>query len=328
MVACLVACGGSKPNNKNLAPLPPDKPVAEVKPTPDGEKKPDVAPVAAKPLPPLEVKFERPSAAVKLVNAGKGKKAPLRYTPKAGSKQAVEVVMTFGQSAKAGDESAEEEAPPIVLTGEAETKAVDASGKADYALSMSAVDVRNPTGGDAEMIGKFKTVIASLGKLVITGSVEGTGAAPETQLRIEAPDQFSASAVDLLRITLPPWPVFPSEPIGLGAKWQTTRSSQLKLGPGVGIEMKHVTDYELVAKKGTTWTIKSKTVVSGSDQDVKGAKVSKIGGSGTQEISLDEGTLFPTYSSKIESSLTVTQTDKPAEEHGFKIASTVTAKAK
>ena len=326
LVACLVACGGSKPKQQNLAPLPDDKPTEQAKPQ-DTAKPAEPAP-EPKPLPPVEVTVDVPPATIKLVSAGRGKKAPLKYVPTAGSKQQVEMVTRFAQTAAVNGESGEQAVPPIVLAGEAETKAVDASGKAEYALVMASVDARDEP-NNAVPAEKFKVAIASLAGLVISGSVEPNGVTTASTLRIEKPDQFTTGALDLLKATLPTWPVFPKEPIGVGAKWKATRTHILRPTAAVAIEMEHVTDYELVAIKGKTATIKSKTKITGKDQTLPDtSKISKISGTGTAEITIEQGALYPSYTSNLESKLTVTAPDKSEQQHGFKIANSVTAKPK
>jgi hypothetical protein len=322
----LAACGG-KAKQTNLAPLPADKPAETAKVEEPKKEETPPAPV----LPPLDVKVEIPAATVKLVNGGKGKKAPLKYTAKAGSKQQVEVVMSFAQTASIDGQSDAQIVPTIVLTGEAETKAVDATtGKADYALAVSATDARNVE-GSAVPVDQFKVALASLAGLVISGSVDANGTTAETIFHIEKPDRLSTGALDLIKITLPAWPVLPKEAVGVGAKWQTTSNQTLRATPGEkGIEMTHVTDYELVAKTATTATIKSKTKVTGKDQEYKGGKISKITGTGTSEITLDTGLLYPTTNATIETTLVASEgtPDKvKSMQLAFKISGAVNAKA-
>ena len=327
LVASLVACGGGKTKQTNLAPLPEEKP-PEAKVEPKKEE-----PVAEPPkaLPPLEVKVDVPAATVKLVNAGKGKRAALKYTAKAGAKQQVEVVMSFAQTASVDGQSDSQVVPTIVLSGEAETKAVDSTGKAEYALAVASTDARDVQGA-AVPVDQFKVALASLAGLIISGSVDANGSTAETLMRIEKPDRLSAGALDLIKITLPAWPILPKEPIGLGAKWQTTANNTLRAAPGdKGIEMTHVTDYELVKRVGSAWVIKSKTTVSGKDQEYKGGKISKINGTGTSEIKLDDGGLYPTSTGQIETNLTASEKDpKDGKERSmqlaFKIGGSITAK--
>ncbi|MDQ3368825.1 MAG: hypothetical protein M3680_25660, partial [Myxococcota bacterium] len=257
------------------------------------------------PKPPLEVAVPATTVAVKLVSAGKGKKAPLRYTPAAGGKQQVELAMDFASKQTLDGQTQEQVVPTVVLTGEAETKAVGADGKAEFALAVSSTDARGVAGSDVP-VDKFKVALASLAGLVIGGSVGPHGAAGDVTLRIEKPDDLSAGALDLIRLTLPAWPVLPTQPVGVGAKWQATAAGKL----ADKLEITQVTDYELVAHKGTTWTIKGKTKISGKDQDVGGGKISKITGTGTSEVTIADGALYPTHKSSTETNFTASEGDK------------------
>ena len=85
-----------------------------------------------------------------------------------------------------------------------------------------------------------------------------------------------------------------------------------------------VTDYELVSKKGTTWTIKGKTKLSGTDQELKGSKFTAIQGTGATEATLVEGALFPTFKTNLDASFQATEQDK-AIKLAIKIGTTLTA---
>ncbi|MBA3392851.1 MAG: hypothetical protein H0T89_09410 [Deltaproteobacteria bacterium] len=318
LLAALVACGGNKAKPTNLAPLPADQPVAEA-PKPEPEKAPEPAPPAA-PMPPLEVKVPSTTVAVKLVSPGKGKRAPLRYTATAGGKQQVEVAMDFSSKTTIDGETQEQTVPTVVLVGQAETKTVGADGKAEYALAISSTDAREVTGSQVPL-DKFKIALASLSGLVIGGSIGPHGAAGDVTLRIEKPDDLSPGAIDLIRLTLPAWPVLPTEPVAVGAKWQATTSAKL----ADKLDVTQVTDYELVGRKGTTWTIKGKTKVSGKDQDIGGGKISNITGTGTSAITLADGSLYPTHTSTLETNFVASEGGK-AMQFAIKVGGAVTTK--
>jgi hypothetical protein len=195
--------------------------------------------------------------------------------------------------------------PTIVLVGEAETKAVDKSGKADYAITVSATDARDVTGARIKTA-DLKTMLASLAGLVIDGSVAANGAAGEVTMRVEKPDHLTAGALEMVRLTLPALPLLPTEPVGVGAKWQTTTTTML----ADKIVVTQVTDYELVAAKDATWSIKGKTSVKGLDQELHGGKISKIGGSGTSELTLAAGALYPAYKTSVETQFTASEQDQ------------------
>jgi len=302
MIVAAAACGGS-PKPTQLAPLPDDSkpsspPPAETKPAPP-------EPVAVKPppgpQPPVEIRIPAPQTTVKIVAGGKGKKELVRYTAKPGVKQAVEFAMDF-----TGKQDTDEQIiPTIVLTGEAETTAVDKDGNADYTVTITGMDARAVTGSRVP-VDKFKEVLGALTGLTIGGKLGKSGAAGDVTLRIEKPREHAAETLELIRTTLPALPVLPSEAVGVGAKWQATTVAKL----ADRLDVTQVTDFELVAHKGTTWTIKGTTKVTGKDQEIESSKVSSISGSGSSELTITDGALYPTYKSSSETQFTASVQDK------------------
>jgi len=311
------ACGGtSKPTQ--TAPLPEDsKPVAA--PTTDPKPVPPVAPEAKAPAPapgPVEIKIPAQQTTVKVVSGGKGKKELVRYTMKPGAKQAIELAMDF-----TGKQDAEAQiVPTIVLVGDVATTAVDKDGNAEYTVTVTGTDARPVTGAKVTP-DQFKLVLGTLAGLTIGGTLGATGVAGDVTLRIEKPHEHAAEALDLIRLTLPTLPVLPKEAVGVGAKWQATTIAKL----ADQLEVTHVTDYELVTHKGTTWTIKGTTKVTGKDQDIAASKVSQITGSGTSETTIADGALYPTYKSSLETQFKASEQDQ-ATVFTLKIGGAVTPK--
>lgn len=312
------ACGGPS-KQPPLAPLPADKPAAPA-PTPaEKPATPDPAPPSQASAP-AEVTVPATRTIVKLVSPGKGKRAPLRYTNKAGDKQQVEVAMDFSaKETHTGKSPADQIVPTIVLTGEAEIKSVDKDGNAAYALTVNFADAR---ANESKIpVDQFKIVLGSLTGLVISSTLNPTGTSGDVSLKIEKPNDMTAGALELVKMTLPQFPVLPTEPIAVGAKWQATTS--LKLADKLDITQ--VTDYELVAHKGTTWTIKGTTKVSGTDQDVgEGAKISAIKGTGTSESTIADGVLYPTTKSSLETQFTASDPKEGDVKFALKVGGAVT----
>lgn len=314
------ACGGSS-KQAPTAPLPADKP-AEVAPTPAEKPAPTEPAPPPQAAAPAEVTIPALKTTVKLVTPGKGKRAPLRYTNKAGDKQQVEVAMDFSaKETHAGKSPADQVVPTIVLVGEAEIKAVDKDGNAAYVLTVSATDAR---ANESKIpVEQFKVVLGSLGGLVISSSLNPSGTATDVAMKIEKPNDMTAGALELVKMTLPQFPVLPAEPIGVGAKWQATTSTKL----ADKLEVTQVTDYELVAHKGTTWTIKGTTKVTGADQDVgEGAKISAIKGAGTVEATIADGVLYPTTKSSLETQFTANDPKEGSVQFALKVGGAVTPK--
>lgn len=294
-----------------MPPLP--EPVAEAepaKPTPAEEApKEPAAPPA--PKGPIEMKLPSPTVEVKLINAGKGKKAPLKLTPKAGAKQMTELALDFtgGQDGppEVGGKK-DEVAPTVLIAADVETQEVAADGKAKFQMTVSGVDTRDKQGQKVSSA-DFKTELGSLIGATFGGTVDASGRAADLTLRIEKPDAKSAGALDFLRLSLlPMWPVLPTEAVAPGAKWTVTSTQKL----ADQLEVKKVVNYELVSKKGTAWTIKGTTTITGDEQNIEGAKLGAITGNGTTEITLNEGTLVPTTKQNVATSFTITVTP-PAE---------------
>ena len=303
LLAALIACGGkSKP--AQLAPLPPDdpKPAAEAKEEREAPPPAEEPPPPPEPAGPIEVKLAAPQTTVKLVSKGKGKLAPLRYTGKAGGKQQVELALDFGSTETLGTDKNETVVPTIVLAGDAETKAVDKDGRADYAITVTSTDSRAVPGARVKPE-EMKLMLGSLSGLVIAGSLAANGAAGDVTLRIEKPDRLTPGALEMVRLTMPSLPLLPAEPVGVGAKWQTSTTTKL----ADKIMVTQVTDYELVAAKGNTWSIKGKTTVTGTDQELHGAKITGITGTGTSELTLVAGAVIPTYKTSLETQFTASE---------------------
>jgi hypothetical protein len=319
-----VACGGtSKP--PPTAPLPEDKPAAGSAasaapgaPDPAAAKSATVDPTPpTAPAGPLEVKIAAHEATIKIVSAGSGKKEAVRYGAKAGTKQALELAMDF-----AGKQDTEEKiVPTIVLTGEVETKSIDKDGNSDYTLTVTGTDARAVTGSQVP-IQDFKTVIEVLSGLTIGGRLGATGVASETTLRIDKPQSNTADTLELLRLTFPTLPVLPKEAIGVGARWQSTSLAKL----ADRLDVTQVTDYELVAHTGKTWRIKGTTTVTGKDQEIDGAKISAISGSGTSETTLAAGALYPTHKSSLQTQFKASEKDK-STSLTIRVGGAVTPKA-
>lgn len=320
LILAVAACGGSsKP--PPTAPLPPDssakaadKPPATPPEAEQLAKQPESKPPA--PAGPVEIKIPAPQTTVKMVSDGKGKKQPLRYTAKQGAKQSVEVAMDF-----AGKQDTDEQiVPTIVLIGEAETRNVDKDGGTEYTLTVTGTDAR-AVAGSAVPADQLKTVLGALNGLTINGKRGANGASGDLTLRIEHPPEHATDALGLIRETFPALPVLPSQPIGVGARWQSTTSAKL----ADKLDVTQVTDYEVVSHEGSTWKIKGTTKVSGKDQDIDNAKISSITGNGTSETTISDGSLYPTHKASLETQFKAADKDK-SSQFTIKVSGAVTPK--
>lgn len=311
IVVALAACGGKQKSTTPPPPLP--EPKAEAKPEPPKEEPKEEAP--AIPKGPLEVTLPQGQVTVKLVSAGKGKKAPLKLAPKAGDKQSMELAFDFSGKQTMSPELApptEQINPTVVLLADVEAKEVGADGATKFQLTINGVDARDVAG--AKNTGaEVKEELGTLAGTTINGAVNANGSTSDLTVRVEKPDQRTFGAMEILGMSLMPmWPVFPTEAIGPGAKWTVTRTVKL-MGR---LDVTHTTDYQLVAKKGKAWTLKGTTKITGAEQELgsekEKAKFGGIGGSGSTEATVNEGALLAQTKQSVKTDFTAT-TEAPVD---------------
>lgn len=329
VVVSVVSACGPKTKGPEIAPLLPDKPVAQT--TPDAPTAP-AEPAPKPPSGPLQASLATIRPAVKLIQPGRGVRAALKLTPKRGVKQTVELALDFAviQSAMVDGkrQSQPDIVPTIILGGTAEVREVDAAGRAIYLHTIRTTDARDVPDSRVPL-DKFKPLVASVVGLTLEGSVEANGLTSDITAKLATPNDASGQVVELVAMTIPSWPALPIEPVGVGAKWQATAAYKL----AGRLDVTHTTDYELIASKGNTWTIKGKVKITGADQTMQGGKITKITGEGTTEATIAANELFPNHKSQLEARFSASEAEpsagaKPASlDFQIKIASTVKAKS-
>jgi hypothetical protein len=297
------ACGGKQP--KSSAPPPPltdTKAQAEPPRAPVQEEEEEPEPPV--PQGPLELTLHAPEVTVKLLSPGKGKRAPLKLTPKAGTRQQMELAIDFRGKQKAPPElggDQEDIAPTLVLLADVETKEVATGGETQFQMTIQDVDARDVPG--ARPADKFKEALSSLANATIGGAVKPNGSTGDLTLRVETPDRGTLEAMALIKMSLMPmWPLLPTEAVAPGAKWRVTSKHLI----ADRLVITQTTDYELVGKKGSAWTIKGTAKVSGTEQDIQGAKFDGIGGTGSTEVTLSDGMLVPATKQQLATDFTAT----------------------
>lgn len=314
VILIAAACGGSQKSTTPPPPLP--EPKAEVKPA--EPPKEDVANQEEQepPVPqgPVELTLPAPDVTVKLVSPGKGKRVALKHTSKAGDKQAIELTMDFAGKQTAPPElggSSEQVAPTVVLLADVESTEVGSDGATTFHMTINGVDARDVPGSQTPG-SAFKDELATLTGATIQGAVKPNGSTSDLVLHVEKPDAHTLGAMGLLKLSLlPMWPVLPDEKIGPGAKWTVTQTAKV----ADQLEVTQTTNYELVSKKGKVWTIKGTTKVSGAEQEIgdgnQKAKFGGIGGTGTAEATISEGTLLPAIKQSVKTDFTATAQPVP-----------------
>jgi hypothetical protein len=291
LVAVFAACSSPKPP---AAPQPPEsravaRPAVAQADQAQGAQGAATRPAAA--VGPAEVKIPPTQTTLKLLSDGQGKKEVMRYSARPGARQTVELAMDF-----TGRQDTEEAtAPTIVLTCDARAGAVDKDGAGEVTLTVTGADARPVTGSDRTPQ-DLKPALAGLTGLTIAGKRGANGATGEVTLRLPHPPTSGDDALGLIRETLPMLPVLPTQPIGVGAKWQATTAARL----ADKLDITQVTDYEVVGHDGASWTIKGTTKVSGKDQKIDSATISAITGTGTSETTIADGAVYPVHKEQLE----------------------------
>jgi hypothetical protein len=291
IVAAFAACSSPKPP---AAPQSPESQAVARPAVAKADQTPGVQGAEARPATPTgpaEVKIPPTQTTVKLLSDGQGKKEVVRYSARSGARQTVELAMDF-----TGRQDTEEAtAPTIVLTCDARAGAVDKDGTTEYTLTVTGADAR-PVGGSDRTSQELKPALAGLTGLTIAGKRGANGATGEVTLRLAHPPAKGDDALGLIRETLPVLPVLPTQPVGVGAKWQSTTAARL----ADKLDITQVTDYEIVAHDAASWTIKGTTKVSGKDQKIDNATISAITGTGTSETTIVDGALYPAHKEQLE----------------------------
>lgn len=278
LLAALVACGGSPKKPVDQPILPPDQTAEKAPSAPPPAEKP-AEPPPPKPMAPADVSLPLGETTVKLVSPGKGSKAKLAYAPKADAKQHLEVQMDF----RARQDTQEDISPSVVLTGDATVNA----GKSQFTVTETGVKDR---AGQKAKSSEVATALHSLVQMTLSNQAAANGVSNQLSLHIEKPDQMTSSALQLVGLSWPELIPVPTEPIGVGAKWEATTKTHF----AEKLEITRVTTYELKEHKGAAWTIAATTKISGPDQDLEGTKASDVGGAGESTITLTDGQVYPT----------------------------------
>lgn len=293
-LSAAVACGGSQPPPPSI-PLP-DEPSPDAKPaepapaaatTPSATEQPKTIPI--------DLTMAPPDTTLKLVRPGTGKKSVLKVAAAQGTKQHVDMAFDFSEKNTVEAEKPQEViAPTVLVSGDVEAGEAGSNGT-QFKLTVTSQDVKDRQGSQVSA-SEFKTEqMGDITGMTVAGTVAPNGKLGETKLHIDKADQKAAGIIGLIQTLMQPlWPELPTQPIGVGAQWTVTENTKLM----DRIAVTRTTKWEVVSHKGDTWQLKGTTAVIGKDQTVEGTDVSKIGGGGTVEVSLNESSFVPQMKSQ------------------------------
>ena len=306
LLIAAAACGGSPKSTTPPPTLPDDKPAEPTKAEPiktaETPKEPPI------PQGPIDIPIPDHPVEVKLVSAGKGKKAKLVLSPKAGAKQSTELALDLKGGQDGPPETGgkvEQVSPTAVITADVETQAVSASGELTFQMTFSGIAIKDREGQQVSSA-DFKTQMDSLLGATLSGTVASNGQLKAAKLRIEKPTKLTIGGLQFLALSmLPIWPVLPTEAVGPGAKWTVTSAEKVM----DKVDITKTVTYELVGKKGAIWSIKGTTAITGKDQTLQTENgpttIGNIAGDGNHEVSLSDGVLIPTFKQNMATKFTI-----------------------
>ncbi len=228
---------------------------------------PFIKPVAAETLPTIQPAAEKVNPAkLQLLEPGAEPRRQLKFQPAANSKQTMTMTMGMSMEMKMGESPLPKTPiPKVVMKIDLAVGKIESSGDINYTFSYSDIkaigDKDTPPEMLAAMQKSLKSMMGITGNVVIsnTGQVKSQNLIlPKTidPLMKQTLEQFNQS-MEQLSARLP------SELVGVGAKWQTTNSLQVK-----GIQFNQSSTYEIADINDRGMTIKTKIVQSAPQQDI------------------------------------------------------------
>jgi hypothetical protein len=217
---------------------------------------------------------------VKLLSPGGGRRTKLVIASTVGTKQAIDLTVDVGVKQDIQDQTL----PAIVLHGDVDIATADKASAA-YHVTVSKVEAKDVTGETRPP--QFETIVNGLVNLAITGSVNANGSVGTLTMHHDAADPQTMGLMEqvLAPGLLSPWPVLPADAVGTGAKWEVTTPRKLR----DKLTYTETTDYELVSVTAKGFEVKATTKLSGSAQEVDGAHIDAITGTGASTFASTAG---------------------------------------
>jgi len=235
---------------------------------------------------------------VKLLEAGGEPRKALRFRPKAGDKQNLEMTTKMNMEMKVGEmEPPSMKMPVIKLLMALTVNSITADGDIAYTSLISDVAISDDTDVMPQVADAIKAAFAGIKGMSGTGVMSNRAinkhsdfklppeANPQTKQMIE---QMKDS---LANISSP----LPDEAVGPGAKWEVKRPIKAQ-----GMTMQQTATYELVSVEGDRLNVRIKINQSAGKQKVENPTMpglqidlEKMSGTGAGHITLDLSHVLP-----------------------------------
>lgn len=237
------------------------------------------------------------SSPVKLLDAGAEPRQVLRWHPKPGDRQQLDVTLKLGIVMKAGEmEVPAMDLPGIKFPMELTVKEVTPDGDIVYEMVMGKAGIVEGA-GESPQAEAIKTALGNVEGMTGTGRFTSRGISKGAEIKT-APnaDPQLRQAMDQVKQTFAQISVpLPEEPVGAGAKWE------LKLPiKSQGMTINQAASYELVSMEGDKMTATTTIKQQAANQKIQnpamaGMKMdlTKMEGNGTGKIVCDLARILP-----------------------------------
>lgn len=247
--------------------------------------------------------------AVTVLATGSAPRTALRYRPRPGLDETMDMTMVMGMTMEIGEMSVPADLPAITLSARLQVTDVAQNGDISMALAFTKLAVAE--GGNPQMADVIRQGAGSITSVKGVGVISSLGVNKSVTLDTSAitdpaMKQTMTQMTNSLQNMSSP---LPEEPMGVGGRWEVR--SAMESG---GMTMFQKAEYEIVSIDGLALSMKVKADQTAPVQAVSNpdlppgvaATLTKMMGSGAGTMALRLDNLVPTSSMDSNSSMTMT----------------------
>ena len=233
---------------------------------------------------------------VKLLEPGGEPRKALRLHPKEGDKQTLELTIKTATETK-GAEGQMPKMPAMKLSMEMKVTKVAANGDIFYERTLTDAGIVEEPDVIPQVAEAMQTSLASLKGMIGTGVLSSRGIVKSADVKLPAsvaPEMRAAAEQSKQTIGSMLVPL-PEEPVGVGAKWQFSRTLAMQ-----GLKLEQTGIYELVSVEEERLNVKAALTQSAGKQQMQspmmpGAKLDLLSlkGEGTGTFTADMAQVMP-----------------------------------
>ncbi len=190
---------------------------------------------------------------LKVISTGTGNKEKLRFTPKVGAKQTVNVTLNKDTLMSIGDfKMPRAKLPAYIITLDSTVTKVEPNGDIHYDIAYSDVNIEGDAQTKPELIRVISRQIGQLENFSASAVIDNQGRAKKVDYVIPKTVDVNIKflveqlANSLQQVSSP----VPEQAVGTGAKWQVNSDTSIN-----GINLKQTTSYELLSVKNGVATL-------------------------------------------------------------------------